>query len=109
MAIRTRPKKAPAASPAAAAPFEDGPRPGRGGAAPDPSEELGALGEPAGDLAAIVELQGEIASAEQVARDPVDEAIRRRAYEIWESEGRPDGRDREHWSRAQSEVGGVGR
>jgi hypothetical protein len=31
------------------------------------------------------------------------EAIRRRAYEIWESEGRPEGRDHIHWLRAEAE------
>jgi Protein of unknown function (DUF2934) len=33
------------------------------------------------------------------------EAIARRAYEIWEAEGRPDGRDREHWEAASRELG----
>jgi hypothetical protein len=28
-----------------------------------------------------------------------------RAYEIWEREGRPAGRDLEHWSMAESELG----
>ena len=28
------------------------------------------------------------------------------AYEIWEAEGRPDGRDREHWFLAKELVGG---
>jgi hypothetical protein len=31
------------------------------------------------------------------------ERIRERAYQIWEIEGRPDGRDREHWLRAEAE------
>jgi len=30
--------------------------------------------------------------------------IRQRAHEIWEQEGRPDGRDQEHWERAHREV-----
>lgn len=30
--------------------------------------------------------------------------IRRRAYEIWETEGRPHGRHVIHWLRAESEV-----
>lgn len=34
-----------------------------------------------------------------------DEAVRQKAYEIWEQEGRQDGRDQEHWYRAQSELG----
>jgi hypothetical protein len=29
-----------------------------------------------------------------------------RANEIWESEGRPHGRDQEHWNRAESELNG---
>lgn len=33
-----------------------------------------------------------------------DEAIRERAYDIWEREGRPHGRDFEHWVRAQVEL-----
>ncbi len=48
--------------------------------------------------------------------DNREEAIRKRAQEIWESEGRPDGRDIEHWERAKAEfenkvlasVGGEG-
>jgi hypothetical protein len=33
-----------------------------------------------------------------------DEAIRERAYQIWEREGRPQGRDFEHWVMAQVEL-----
>jgi len=33
-----------------------------------------------------------------------DEQIRLRAYQIWEEEGRPDGRAEEHWQRASDEV-----
>jgi hypothetical protein len=33
-----------------------------------------------------------------------DEAIRVRAYQIWEREGRPHGRDFEHWVMAQVEL-----
>jgi hypothetical protein len=29
--------------------------------------------------------------------------IRQRAYEIWEAEGRPEGRERIHWLRAEAE------
>ncbi|MCZ0961207.1 DUF2934 domain-containing protein [Paracoccus benzoatiresistens] len=32
------------------------------------------------------------------------ERIRLRAHEIWESEGRPEGRDADHWSRAEEEL-----
>jgi hypothetical protein len=30
--------------------------------------------------------------------------IRTRAYQIWEGEGRPQGRDEAHWLRAESEI-----
>lgn len=30
--------------------------------------------------------------------------IRERAQAIWEEEGRPEGRDREHWERAAAEL-----
>lgn len=36
--------------------------------------------------------------------DNLAEQIRKRAYEIWEGEGRPHGRDIEHWSQAETEV-----
>jgi hypothetical protein len=42
--------------------------------------------------------------------DPAVEArIRARAYEIWEEEGRPIGRDVEHWIRAVLELARDGR
>lgn len=33
-----------------------------------------------------------------------EEKIRRRAYQLWEAEGRPDGRHAEHWAQAEREV-----
>lgn len=41
-----------------------------------------------------------------MADDPVDveERIRQRAYAIWEREGRPDGRDADHWALAREEI-----
>jgi hypothetical protein len=33
-----------------------------------------------------------------------EEEISARAYEIWEAEGRPEGRDKEHWFRASELV-----
>lgn len=33
-----------------------------------------------------------------------EERIRARAYALWIEEGRPDGRDREHWERAEREL-----
>ena len=35
---------------------------------------------------------------------PQEARIRERAYAIWESEGRPDGREWDHWERASREV-----
>jgi hypothetical protein len=36
-----------------------------------------------------------------------DEQIRKRAREIWESAGKPEGQDREHWARAERELDGA--
>lgn len=33
-----------------------------------------------------------------------EDAIRTRAHQIWEQEGRPDGRDRDHWTTAEREL-----
>lgn len=32
------------------------------------------------------------------------DAISSRAYQIWEQEGRPHGRDLEHWAQAEAEL-----
>ncbi|WP_429232422.1 DUF2934 domain-containing protein [Inquilinus ginsengisoli] len=32
------------------------------------------------------------------------ERIRQRAYDIWHREGRPDGREQEHWDQAVAEI-----
>ena len=56
------------------------------------SDKLGASGEAAGDRDAIL-------------ADRVDDEleIRKRAHAIWEAEGRPLGRELEHWLRARLE------
>ncbi len=36
-----------------------------------------------------------------------EEAIRERAYAIWEAEGRPHGNDLDHWHRAAAEINGA--
>ena len=36
-----------------------------------------------------------------------DKLIERRAYAIWEREGRPDGKHDEHWQRASHEMHGL--
>ncbi|WP_431470200.1 DUF2934 domain-containing protein [Sphingosinithalassobacter sp. LHW66-3] len=35
----------------------------------------------------------------------LEQRIRERAYEIWQEEGRPEGREEEHWQKAASEFG----
>jgi Protein of unknown function (DUF2934) len=49
-------------------------------------------------------------AAERSAAPPVDERrIRERAHRIWIEEGRPEGRDVEHWQRARLEIEREGR
>jgi hypothetical protein len=36
-----------------------------------------------------------------------EDLIRRRAYAIWEKEGRPEGRHDDHWRRANAEMHGL--
>ncbi|MCA0030238.1 MULTISPECIES: DUF2934 domain-containing protein [unclassified Mesorhizobium] len=40
--------------------------------------------------------------------DSREERIKRRAYEIWEREGRPAGREQEHWDQAVQEIEAEG-
>ena len=35
---------------------------------------------------------------------PDEDSIRRRAHAIWEREGRPEGRQQEHWEQARREI-----
>ena len=39
---------------------------------------------------------------------PDEDKIRERAYAIWEEDGRPEGRQEEHWYRASTELGSAG-
>lgn len=36
--------------------------------------------------------------------DEREEQLRQRAYGIWQAEGEPHGRDRDHWERAEREL-----
>jgi hypothetical protein len=36
----------------------------------------------------------------------IEDRIRSRAYELWEAEGRPEGREVDHWLRAAQEISG---
>lgn len=38
------------------------------------------------------------------SREELHERIQRRAYELWEREGRPEGRDHAHWYQAELEI-----
>ena len=46
-------------------------------------------------VAAIASSEGRLAG---------EEAIRERAYAIWEEEGRPHGKDLDHWHRAEAQI-----
>jgi CHASE3 domain sensor protein len=39
---------------------------------------------------------------------PREQAIRERAYQIWEAEGRSEGKELDHWLRAEAEVIAIG-
>jgi len=41
-------------------------------------------------------------------RKPDEDQIRARAHQIWIEEGKPDGRDKEHWLRARWELERAG-
>jgi hypothetical protein len=43
-------------------------------------------------------------SSSMAAIEGFEERVRQRAYQIWLEEGRPDGRDKEHWERAKAEI-----
>ena len=64
----------------------------------------------------VDQVVGEVPAVEgQLDVDQVDSAIRtcfidqirRRASELWEAQGRPQGRDREHWAQAERDVLGL--
>ena len=48
-------------------------------------------------------IAGEPASAKR-RNDDMHERIQRRAYELWESEGRPTGREHDNWLQAEREI-----
>ncbi len=43
-------------------------------------------------------------AAAQRRIDEMHDYIQRRAYQLWENEGRPAGRDQAHWLQAESEI-----
>jgi hypothetical protein len=40
--------------------------------------------------------------------DDTEDAVRLRAYQIWERDGRPDGEYESHWQKALEELGIIG-
>jgi hypothetical protein len=42
-----------------------------------------------------------------VEPDAGTEEIRRRAYQIWQEKGQPEGRDQDHWNQAVREIRGT--
>lgn len=42
-------------------------------------------------------------------KEDLQQRIERRAYELWESEGRPEGREHAHWQQAQREIASAQR
>lgn len=46
--------------------------------------------------------------AADVAEADLEDRIRRRAYDLWEAEGRPQGRDAAHWAQAERELANAG-
>ena len=55
----------------------------------------------------MTDLTGRIRQAAQAFLEKacnLQERIRDRAYAIWEREGRPHGRDRDHWAEAEREI-----
>jgi hypothetical protein len=38
-----------------------------------------------------------------------DYKVRRRAHELWESEGKPEGREMDFWLQAEREIGEAGK
>jgi hypothetical protein len=43
-------------------------------------------------------------AASKPPKESVQERIQRRAYELWETEGRPEGREQAHWHQAELEI-----
>jgi len=60
-------------------------------------------------LAALVFRQENDASKErQLMNSDREHKVRERAYQIWEREGRPEGREDEHWAQAEREIESEG-
>ena len=81
-------------------------RPAAGG---EPPKKRGAAGKPRASSAAnpAMEKAGSATAQKRSQGKTADDRERRvrdRAYEIWEQEGRPSGRERDHWEQAERET-----
>lgn len=47
---------------------------------------------------------GTCALGELIMAHPTEEQIRKRAFELWEQAGKPEGREDEFWQRAQKDL-----
>lgn len=56
------------------------------------------------DKASISARKASAPKAARSAKGSLQERIKQRAYELWEADGRPHGRDAEHWARAEREL-----
>ena len=50
---------------------------------------------------------GPAALGEFIMAQPTEEQIRKRAFELWEQAGKPEGRDDEFWDQARRELQGA--
>ena len=62
--------------------------------------------EPPTSTATTAQTEPEVVAAIASGEGHLDgeAAIRERAYAIWEAEGRPHGKDLDHWHRAEAEI-----
>jgi hypothetical protein len=67
------------------------------------SSAAGKKAKPAGPRVKVASSGG----VRRAGNGDVAERIRQRAYEIWEREGRPEGREQAHWEQAEREVAKV--
>jgi hypothetical protein len=59
-------------------------------------------------MTAMLRCQNETATApsgeENIMANPTEKEIKKRAYELWELNGKPEGREEEFWQQAEQEL-----
>jgi Protein of unknown function (DUF2934) len=70
-------------------------------AKPQAGKATSSNGEASGAKKATATRKPAVSARQQ---DDLQHRIQQRAYELWESEGRPDGREHAHWQQAQHEI-----